>query len=80
MKRGAIYIQFLVFYTKNGMFFNLCAFFKKLKLKRKIPDNHIKTICRLFLILVQYLLTKSERELDYYNQKVDIRVAQRIKT
>ena len=34
--------------------------------------NYEKNICRVFPLLAQFLLTKSERELDYYYQVVDI--------
>ena len=40
--------------------------------------NHGKNICRLFLILKQFPFTTSERELDYYHQMVNKRVASRV--
>ena len=66
------------------MFLNLLCIFKEVETKKKnsrqLQKNQTFSYRRLFLILVQSPLTKSERELDYYNQKVDIQVAQRIKT
>ena len=41
--------------------------------------NHLKNICRLFHILPQQSsLNITERELDYYHQKVNIQVASRV--
>ena len=37
--------------------------------------NNGKNFCRTFHILAQFLFTNSERELDYYHQKVNIGVA-----
>ena len=46
--------------------------------------NHGKNICRLLQILAQFSFTTSERKLDCYNKKVNIRVAsqavERLKT
>ena len=35
-------------------------------------------ICRLFHVFAQFLLTTSKTELDFYHQKVDVRVASRV--
>ena len=35
-------------------------------------------ICRLFHVLAQYPFTTSETELDFYHQKVNIRVTSRV--
>ena len=40
--------------------------------------NHGKNIDRLFHILRQIPFTTSERKLDYYHQKVNIRVASQV--
>ena len=40
--------------------------------------NHRKYTCRHFQILAQFSFTTGERELDYYHQKVNIRVAPRV--
>ena len=37
-----------------------------------------KTFVRLFRDLVQFLFTTRETELDYYHQKVNVRVASRV--
>ena len=37
-----------------------------------------QNVCRLFHILTQFPLTKGKAELDYYHQKVNIRVASRV--
>ena len=37
-----------------------------------------QNVCRLFHILTQFPFTKGEAELDYYHQKVNIRVVSRV--
>ena len=37
-----------------------------------------QNICRFFHVLEQFLFTTSETELDYYQQKVDVRAASRV--
>ena len=37
-----------------------------------------QNICRIFHVFVQFLLTTSDMELDFYHQKVDMRVASRV--
>ena len=54
------------------------AFLKKYKLKRKFSDNLGPSICRLFQFLEQFFFTTSETGLDYYHQKVSVRVASRV--
>ena len=39
-----------------------------------------QNICRLFHFLAKFVFTISETELDYYHQKVNVRVAERLKT
>ena len=39
---------------------------------------NVQNICRLFQFLTQFVFTTSETELDYYNQKVNVRVASRV--
>ena len=41
--------------------------------------NHGKNICRLFHIFVQFPLTKSKRKLHCFHQKMNTRVAERLK-
>ena len=41
-------------------------------------NNLGQKICRLFHFLAQLVFTTSEMELDYYHQKVNVRVASRI--
>ena len=43
---------------------------KKLKLIGKFSGNCGKNSCGFFQILAQFSFTTSERELDYYHQKV----------
>ena len=38
-------------------------------------SNHGKNICKLFHILKQFTFSTSERELDYYQKMVNLRVA-----
>ena len=40
--------------------------------------NLFQNICRLFHVLIQFLFTIWETELDYYHQKVNVRVASRV--
>ena len=41
----------------------------------RISHNLEENICRLFHVLAQFLLYTSETELDYYKQKINLRVA-----
>ena len=41
-------------------------------------NNHAENICTLFPILAQSIFTKRESELDYYHQKVNVRVTSRV--
>lgn len=49
--------------------------FKELERKRNFSDNHRKNISRLFQILAKLLFPTSGRKLDFYHQKVNLRVA-----
>ena len=60
LKRDFTFLLFLTFH----------CIFKEVKLKEKFSDNLRHIICRLFPVLVQFLFTTSETELDYYNQKM----------
>ena len=40
--------------------------------------NVRQNICRLFRVLSQFFFTTSETELDYYHQRVSVRVASRV--
>ena len=42
--------------------------------------NFGQNICRLFHVLAQFAFTTTETELEYYCQKVNVRVAERLKT
>ena len=59
---------------KTGHFSSFYAFSKKYKLKGKFPDNLGLCICRLFHVLAQLPFTTRETELDYYYQKVNVRL------
>ena len=43
-------------------------------------SNLGQNICRLFHVLAQFPFMISEAELDYYHQRVNVRVAERVKT
>ena len=43
-----------------------------------IDYNLGQNICRLFHFLAQFVFTTSETEVDYYHQKVNLRVASRV--
>ena len=75
VETGSIYVEHLVFSAKKWLFLNLSCIFKEVKTKGKHLDKHGKNICRLSHILVQYLFTSSEKGLDHYHQKLNIRVA-----
>lgn len=64
--------------SENWLLLSFSAFSKKLKLKDKLSDNHRKTICRLFCILPDIPFIKSERELDYHLQAVNIGVVSQV--
>ena len=48
--------------------------------KQRQNYNLGQNICRLFLFLAQFVFTTSETELYYYHQKVNVGVAERLKT
>ena len=47
---------------------------------KQLRYNLGQNIWRLFHVLAQFLFITSETELDYYDQKVIVRVAERLKT
>ena len=47
---------------------------------RMYGSNLGQNIRRLFRFLAQFIIATSETELDYYHQKVNARVAERLKT
>ena len=53
---------------------------KNLGFSKKWYYNLGQNICWLFHVLAQFLFTISETELNYYHQKVNVRVAKRLKT
>ena len=61
---------FLLEHPKDGIFAHV--------LKRGTSCNLERNIRRLFHFLAQFLYTTSEKELDYYHRKVNVRVASRI--
>ena len=50
----------------------------KQKLKGKFLDNLGQNVQRLFHLLAQLVFTASETDVDYYHQKVNLRVASRV--
>ena len=46
--------------------------------KNRSKYNHGQNICRFFHVLTPFPITTGELELDYYNQKVNLRVAERV--
>ena len=54
-----------------------CTIYKENVTKSMQMHNHGQNICRLFHVLAKFPFTKSESELDYYHQKVNIRFASR---
>ena len=67
--------SYSIFVLKAEFSWSCRIFWKKLKLKRKISGNHGKIICSLFHILAQFPFTTSETQVDYYHQRLNIRVA-----
>ena len=62
------------FLLKTGYFWRFHDISKTQKLQGKVSDNLGQRICSLFRVLVQFLFTKSETELDYYREKQNVRV------
>ena len=62
--------------TLLAYFFKLfnVIFFKKNLTVWLLNVNHRQHICKLFLVFAQFPFTKSESELDYYYQKVNVRI------
>ena len=54
------------------IFLEFLCIFRKVKIK-KFSDNLQQNICGLFHVLVQFLFARSETELDYYHQKLNVR-------
>ena len=77
MKQGSIFVEFLAFPAKIDHFLEAFAHIQR-KLKTKFSDNEGKNTWRLFHILEQFSLNTSEKKLDYYNQKVNIRISSRV--
>ena len=71
--------RFYFFLLKTDHFSSLTAFLKEQKLKGKFSDNLGQNIYRFFHVLVQFLFTISETELDYYHQTVNVRVTSSVK-
>ena len=71
--------RFYFYLLKTDHFWGFNAFLNKEKLKEKLSDNLRQNICRLFaLFSTQFVFATSEKELDYYHQKVNVRVAPRV--
>ena len=69
----------LTIFTKNVHLGCLAGFWIRLK-KPSECSNLGQNICRLFHVLAQFPFMISEAELDYYHQKVNVRVAESVKT
>ena len=69
-------MKIVYFYVlKTDPFCGCNAFGNKQKLKEKFSDNLEQNICRLFYFLTQFVFTTIETELNYYHQKLNVRVA-----
>ena len=68
-------MSFHFFLLRND---NFHAFSKTQKLKGTFSDNNEQNICRSFHVLVKSAFRTSELELNYYHQKVNIRVPSRV--
>ena len=77
-QQGSIYEETLLFHTKNWSILGLESIYKQIK--GKFSDNLGQNICWLFHFLAQFVFTTSETELDYYHHRVNVRVAERLKT
>ena len=73
--RAVFMKRFYFFILKTDHFWSLHVISKKWTLKRKFSDSLGKCIYRLFQVLAQFIFTTSETELDYHDQKVNVRVA-----
>ena len=75
----AVYMKRFYFaLLKTDHFWNFNAFLKKQKLKVKFSDNLGQNIWKLSHVLAQFLFIISETELDYYQQKLSVRVNSRV--
>ena len=68
--------RFYFFLRKTNDFWSFNLFLKKGKVKGTFSDG--KIICRLFHVSAQFLFTASKTELDYYQQKLNVRAASRV--
>ena len=79
-----LWSDLLVFVPKTNCLLlawcHLCCFWTKHKLRLFLLKacNLVQNICRLFYVLAQFIFTTSKTELDYYYQKVNVRVASRV--
>ena len=79
--------RFTKFFKINVLslsFYSKISNMKKQKINIWTTFNLRQNICRLFHFLAQFVFTTSERELDYYHEKVHVgvasQVAERLKT
>ena len=66
-------LVFRGFLLKGVRFSSFHVFLKRLELKRKCSNNHTEKAVNFFTFK-HFLFTRSKRELNYYQQKVNIRV------
>ena len=66
------------FSTKNYQVLKILCILKEVKTNRKMFRSSWKNIRRFFHISTQFPFTTSERELDFYHQNVNRRVASRV--
>ena len=69
IKEDSIYDELLFFFAKNMSF---------LENFENFSDNLWQKNCRFFWVLGQFLFTVSETELDYYHQKVKIKITSQV--
>ena len=67
--------RFYVFLSKQDQFWSFHAFSKKREAETHFPDNQSKNISALFYLFAYFPFTTSELELNYYHQKLNVRVA-----
>ena len=76
-----IIVTFAIHITLPGyLYYVIMVFLIIIIIILLMMHNLGQNICRLFHVFAQFLFSTSEAELDYYHQKVNVRVAERLKT
>ena len=75
LQQGSIYGEIFIFLTKKLPFLGFKCMFEQIKTKRKIYKQSRTKHFLTFQYLAQIFYTTIETQLDFYHQKLSVRVA-----